>query len=98
MERYLDPAGDRLAVAHRRNERPLPGRDDRGLVEIGAAGYEHVDLGDVPVRVDRHSENDVGVLAFGERRRRIDRIDVLHHDRRSHRRPGTLLRVYAGAG
>jgi hypothetical protein len=81
VERYLDPAGDRLAVAHRRNERPLSGRDDRGRVEIGPARFDHVDHGDVPIRVDRHREDDVGVLALGERRRRIDRIDVLHHDR-----------------
>ena len=91
MKRHPDPARYRLAFAHRRNEGPLPGGNGRRLVEIRAPRLENVHFGDVPVRVHRYSENDVGVLARGERRWRIDGIDVLNHHGRRDRGLGGLI-------
>ena len=35
----------------------------------------------VAVGVDRHAENDVAMLSLGQRRRRVDRVDVGDDDR-----------------
>src|SRR5882672_693173 len=43
------------------------------------------------VGVHRHGENDVGVLALGERRRGVHRVDVLEDNRGLHFRRGRWL-------
>jgi hypothetical protein len=83
VEGHRDPAGDRLVVPHRGDERPLAHRDDRRLVEVWVpGGVRHVDFGHVAVDVD--CERDVGVLAARERGGRIHGVDVTHHHRGLH--------------
>ena len=96
MERDPDPARDGLVASQRGTERPLPRRDDCRFVQIGPAGLQDLDVAHVTVGIDRDREHDVSVFAFGERRRRVHRVDVaLHHGRRDFR-PG-LSGASAGA-
>ena len=99
MKRHADAACDRLAVAHRGLERPLPdGRNGR-LVEIGAAGLGDLGLRHVTVDVDRErEEHDVGVLADVSADWRIDGVDMLDDDRRRYGRCGRSRRSLRGRG
>jgi hypothetical protein len=44
------------------NERPLPDRDDRGFVQVCAAGLKDVNLRNMAVQVHSHCHNHIGVL------------------------------------
>ena len=84
VERYPNAARDRLAVAHRRHESPLPGGDGGRFVEVGSRRLEDVGLRHVPVRVDRDNEDYVGMLAGGNRSLRVYRVYVRDGRRRRH--------------